>query len=351
MLGRKVILTLSNSINSNSMKIEIIGQDRLGITQEVLASLYDYSLDLAALEVISHHIYIDIPALTTESLPSIANRLLKIEGVQQIRQIDLLPDERRRLHLDALLSTLPDPVFAIDAKGKLLSANSAATQPLNVTEKQLIGRPAADILGNDIEDILNQADNSELGATEVSLAGNPYLLDIKPIRPHGNDAAIGSMLLLHAPPRLGTQIATVQQGEKAGFDSVVGTSALIEQAKERAQRFANINAPLLIQGETGTGKELFARSVHQSGPRHNAAFLALNCAALPENLVESELFGYASGAFSGAVRGGKPGLFELAEGGTVFLDEIGDNVTLCASKTIAFFTGRQLSQSRRKKRA
>src|SRR5690606_25632814 len=106
--------------------------------------------------------------------------------------------------------------------------------------------------------------------------------------------------------------------------------------KARAQRVAALDAPLLIQGETGTGKELVARACHAISTRHSAPFLALNCAALPENLAESELFGYAPGAFTGAQRGGKPGLMELANQGTVFLDEIGEMSPYLQAKLLRF---------------
>ncbi len=106
--------------------------------------------------------------------------------------------------------------------------------------------------------------------------------------------------------------------------------------KARALRVAALDAPLLIQGETGTGKELVARACHAISSRHGAPFLALNCAALPENLAESELFGYAPGAFTGAQRGGKPGLMELANQGTVFLDEIGEMSPYLQAKLLRF---------------
>lgn len=102
-----------------------------------------------------------------------------------------------------------------------------------------------------------------------------------------------------------------------------------------APSVAALDAPLLIQGETGTGKELVARACHAISARHGAPFLALNCAALPENLAESELFGYAPGAFTGAQRGGKPGLMELANQGTVFRRDR-RNVALFAGQAAAF---------------
>lgn len=322
------------------MKVEVIGDNRIGITQEVLTGLASLNLDLAAMEVVTHHIYIDIPDLNDDLLPSVVNNLLAIEGIQHIRQIDLLPAQRRRLHLDALLSTLPDPVFAIDAEGKLLSANTAATTPLGVQEQDLIGKPVNQFIRGDFHVDTHASrltGNKQQLPKEVTLANQSYLLDTKPIYQHDKSARpIGSMLLLHAAPRLGTQISSVQMNEHEGFDSIVGHASVLEQAKERARRFATINAPLLIQGDTGTGKELFARAIHQSGPGKQAAFLALNCAALPENLVESELFGYAPGAFSGAAHGGKPGLFEMADGGTVFLDEIGEMSPYIQAKLLRF---------------
>ncbi len=108
------------------------------------------------------------------------------------------------------------------------------------------------------------------------------------------------------------------------FDSLAGSSPLMENLKKKARLFANTDAALLIRGETGTGKEILAHAVHATSSRSGAPFVALNCAALPESLLESELFGYESGAFTGARRNGKEGIISLASGGTVYLDEIGD---------------------------
>lgn len=108
------------------------------------------------------------------------------------------------------------------------------------------------------------------------------------------------------------------------FSQLIGNCGRIRELKELASRVAASNSTLLIQGESGTGKELLARAIHQSSKRKNNAFIAINCGAIPENLLESELFGYEEGSFTGARRGGKLGKFELAHNGTIFLDEIGD---------------------------
>lgn len=111
---------------------------------------------------------------------------------------------------------------------------------------------------------------------------------------------------------------------KYSFRDILGHSAAIVDNISMAERYSKVNSNVLIIGETGTGKELFAHSIHQMSKRSHQPFVAINCAALPENLLESELFGYEAGAFSGAVKGGKIGLFELAHKGTIFLDEIGE---------------------------
>ncbi len=108
------------------------------------------------------------------------------------------------------------------------------------------------------------------------------------------------------------------------FDEILHASTTMQQAIAMAKRCATSESTVLIRGETGTGKELFAKALHAGSPRATKSFLAINCAALPENLLESELFGYEDGAFTGASRGGKAGLFELSNGGTLFLDEIGE---------------------------
>ena len=111
---------------------------------------------------------------------------------------------------------------------------------------------------------------------------------------------------------------------KFTFDSIIGQTETIRKAKAMALKYARTDAPVLILGPTGSGKELFAQAIHQASARKDGAFVCLNCGAIPRELIESELFGYESGAFTGASKQGKPGKIELAHGGTLYLDEIGD---------------------------
>ena len=111
---------------------------------------------------------------------------------------------------------------------------------------------------------------------------------------------------------------------KYTFEDILGNSSKIKDAIEKAYRFGDVDATVLIYGETGVGKEFFAHAIHNVSPRRDGPFITVNCAAIPDNLLESELFGYAEGAFTGAKKGGKRGYFEMADGGTIFLDEISE---------------------------
>jgi len=149
--------------------------------------------------------------------------------------------------------------------------------------------------------------------------------------------AAGGVVTLQSPRRVGDRLQALHHLAPAGgFEAIIGRSPPMRALKARAARVAAVEAPLLVRGETGTGKELVAHACHLASARRDAPFLALNCAALPESLAESELFGYAPGAFTGAHRGGKPGLLEMADHGTIFLDEIGEMSPYLQAKLLRF---------------
>ena len=122
------------------------------------------------------------------------------------------------------------------------------------------------------------------------------------------------------------------------FDDIIGSSPAMKKTIKRALKFAEVDNTILLVAETGSGKEMFAQSIHQRSRRRNRPFVAINCAALPETLLEGELFGYAEGAFTGAVKGGKAGLFELAHGGTIFLAKLRNFKTF---KTLEYYKKRR----------
>jgi len=154
------------------------------------------------------------------------------------------------------------------------------------------------------------------------VSSNPILLD-------GN--IIGAVLNIQVGKEIQSienklRIKTVSSGyvARSEFSDILGTSAAICTVKERASVYAQVDSTIMLYGESGVGKELFAQSIHNDSKRRNYPFVAVNCAALPESLLESELFGYEKGAFTGARAEGKAGIFEMAHRGTIFLDEIGE---------------------------
>ena len=309
------------------MRIHVSFIDRVGITQEVLALLGGRNLNLDAVEMVPPNVYIDAPTLSPQVLDELREALFRVNGVQSVRVVDILPGQRRHLQLDALLAAMTDPVLALDSDGHVLLANPALValyghEPTGESIGELFSDPG--LLG------VLLSNGFRLPLREVTLNGHPLMLDATPI----TDA--GALLTLYQPSRIGERLAALHHDHAEGFDALLGDSPAIRTLKARAQRVAVLDAPLLIQGETGTGKELVARACHAISDRFNAPFLALNCAALPENLAESELFGYAPGAFTGAQRGGKPGLMELANHGTVFLDEIAEMSPYLQAKLLRF---------------
>ena len=309
------------------MRIHVSFIDRVGITQEVLALLGARNLNLDAVEMVPPNVYIDAPTLSPQVLEELHHALLSVRGVQAVTVVDMLPGQRRHLQLEALLAAMADPVLALDSAGRVLLANPALIA--------LYGRDPRDeflgqLLGDDELLAILIEQGFRLPLREVLINGQTLLLDATPI----TDA--GALVTLYPPNRMGERLAALHHDHAEGFDSLLGESPPIRTLKTRALRVAALDAPLLIQGETGTGKELVARGCHAISARHSAPFLALNCAALPENLAESELFGYAPGAFTGAQRGGKPGLMELANQGTVFLDEIGEMSPYLQAKLLRF---------------
>ena len=160
---------------------------------------------------------------------------------------------------------------------------------------------------------------------ENKFAQDRLYVTVKPIQGENNSSEI--LFSFRDQKEMGS-IAYKLLGDNChvdfNLDSIVGSSDSLKKAKNDAIIAAKSDFNVLIRGESGTGKEIFARTIHNNSSRKKNSFIAVNCAAIPENLLESELFGYEDGAFTGAKKGGKPGKFELANNGTIFLDEIGD---------------------------
>jgi len=324
------------------MRLEIITENRVGMTQDVLAVFTRLGFDVRAVEVTTHHIHVHVPGLAPSRLSTLSQFLRTIRGVEAINPVDTLPGEAREAQLGAVLAALDDPLIAVDGDNAVTLANAAAERALGPQVAPLAGRPLAALLGRDLARELRES-GFALAGRAADVAGVPYLVHATPIARAGDGAAdppahdpAGGVVTLTRPGRAGEIVTALAGPAGDGFEAIIGDSAAIRRARAQAARLGPVDAPLLITGETGTGKELFARACHQVSARAGRPFLALNCAALPEGLAESELFGYAPGAFTSARRGGKPGLLELADTGTVFLDEVGELTPYLQAKLLRF---------------
>lgn len=233
---------------------------------------------------------------------------------------------RTENYLDILMGALDMGIIGVDVEGKVFGVNSIAEELVGVRRADMIGKPLAALspvlrgeLGGDA--FHNQvAKLIHINDTYINLSTAPVDWQGEPV---------GCFIMLQRfteeekrQNRFRLQLYERGHQSKYVFDDIVGSCPAMVRTKKIAAKMALTDSSILLMGESGTGKELFAHSIHNASKRKDMPFVAINCAALPESLLESELFGYGEGAFTGAKKGGKPGLFEYAHKGTLFLDEI-----------------------------
>ncbi len=228
-----------------------------------------------------------------------------------------------------LISTMKEGVLVLDGGFTVRYASSEAAHVFNTSPKELAGISLFDLLDKDDQKTLADFLLHE-AEIETDIAEKPYVLKAKRLSTETADVETNGFILSikkiaskKAKPALGASKKVAGDVATTTFDTILGRSCQIQKAKNLAIRFARTSENILITGESGTGKELFAQAIHNYA-RPNGPFISINCAAIPPRLIESELFGYESGSFTGADKGGKPGKIELADCGTLFLDEIGD---------------------------
>lgn len=266
----------------------------------------------------------NFPSVLMDSGPvALRTALQEARQVSYARRLEKVQAEYFRIIVESSYSG----IFVIDRQGSIEIANPAAHTILSRTHIEK---------GLQLQTIFPKLNISGCFARGEPLRGlflqtesGSLVLDITPTMV--GSAARGAVISFQ-PAETVTELGANtrknlhSQGFNAtySFTSILGVSPEISEAKARAKEFANSDGAVLLAGETGTGKELFAQAIHAASPRRQGPFVAINCAAIPSSLLESELFGYEEGAFTGAMRKGKPGMFELAHMGTIFLDEISE---------------------------
>lgn len=261
-----------------------------------------------------------------------------MEILRDVTQIRDLAEEVTNLKeiqslLEAIIQSTQDAISVVDKNGLGLLMNPAYTRLTGYRPEDVIGKPAeVDIAEGDSMHmrVLQTGKPVRNVPMKVGPARREVIVDVAPL--YVNHELRGSVGVIHDVSeikrlteeldRAQTLLRTVEA--KYTFSDIIGRSPAMVLAIDQAQRAASTPATVLLRGESGTGKELFAHAIHNESARSHHSFVRVNCAALSENLLESEMFGYEEGAFTGAKRGGKKGLFELASGGTLFLDEVGE---------------------------
>jgi len=309
------------------MRLEVNCQDRLGIAQDVLDILVEHEIDLRGIEIDEMgKIFLNFPNMEFSDFQHLMPKIRKIEGIEDVKTTPFMPIEREQYQLKALLQTLPDPVFSVDTKGKIILINEAVVSSLEIPKSEIIGSDIAELLkGFNVIRWL-EGKNPQPQAQRIRFLELDYLLDMLPVMVPDSDGAdilAGAVFMLKSELRLGQQLTVFHKASVDSFISIQADSKAMKNVVKEAKRMAELDGPIIIFGETGTGKEMLAKECHKASRRNEAAFLALNCATLPDNVAETDLFGYAPSDTQKQIEN-KVGLLELAQGGTLFLDEVGD---------------------------
>ena len=245
-----------------------------------------------------------------------------------------------KFDLDSVLEALPDGVYLTDRNGDTLFVSRSYERITGLAREELLGKNVKELENQGVFSPITNPQIVETGRPLTSLqtnkTGQKLIVSGYPILSRSEGEILGVVTVVRDIPGLDQLKQEIEHqrtllekyGEEAG-KSLDQSQPLITGEKMKSVmdltvRLANVDTTVLISGETGVGKELIAKTLHVAGPRRSKPYFAVNCAAIPETLMESELFGYAPGAFTGAHSKGKPGLFELASEGTLFLDEIGE---------------------------
>lgn len=231
-------------------------------------------------------------------------------------------------HLQTILTTIngiTEAIINFNSHGEIIFLNDLAKKLFKEHNDNEIKK----VLMSAIEENIIFSNKHSIFDKVIVIGDKNYIVNLKPVIYQNNVQSVIAIIhnanfIQEGEKQLRIKFNTKGYQAKNTFNNIIGQSNILKDTINKAKKYSKTNNAILINGETGTGKEMFAQSIHNSSARFNEPFVAINCAALPDSILESELFGYVRGAFTGASKEGKMGIFELAHNGTVFLDEIGE---------------------------
>lgn len=253
--------------------------------------------------------------------------------------------------LTSIIDSTHDAISVADEKGKIVLVNKAYTRITGMSPDYVIGKMATvDIAEGSSLHLEVARTRKPIYNARLKVGPNKkeVLVNVTPLFVKGSfKGSVGVIHDISEIERLARELEDTKRllrymKAKYTFDDIAGSSKLMQVAIDQARKVSTTKATVLLNGQSGTGKELFAHAIHHSSDRRDASFISVNCAALPETLLESELFGYVEGAFTGARRGGKKGLLQEANGGTVFLDEVAKMSLSVQSKFLKFLQDKEI---------
>jgi len=330
------------------MKLYLLFNERLGIVADISNLIAGVQASITSMEVERKQdraaVYLEIETGRPEfSQEKLFELLGKVPGLIEMKFIENLPHESREHRFRVVLDNISDGVVSIDADERITTINKVARRVLDCEADEIIGRHIKELHLPDygILECLKGKKFSNVKKDFTSAGGRfQYFATGRPIS-DSEGRIVGAVEIGKDMQEIKMLAQSIAQANPLTFADFVGQNPLIRQAILFSQKIAKTNSIVSIRGESGTGKEVFARAIHAASDR-KGPFVAVNCAALPENLLESELFGYVGGSFTGARKDGKPGLFQLASGGTIFLDEIGEMPVSVQAKILRVIEDRNL---------
>lgn len=311
-----------------NLKLRLLFSDKPGVLANLASLVAREGFNIVAVDVERQEerttLYLEAEGgRAAPSKEMLIEEIRAIPELLEMSTIQALPHEKREKRMQILLDSVSDGIFFIDEEGTVVLINKVAQQVLNVDAPDVLGKKVTELQLPDYTILECLTDKTFVNVKKDIITDTGRLQFFVTCKPIKNTAGriIGAVEMLKDMKEIKTLANAVIQPPQITFSDIIGESRAIKEAISFAQKIAPTDSYISIQGESGTGKELFAAAIHLASGR-SGLFVPVNCAALPEALLESELFGYVGGAFSGARKEGKPGLFEVAKGGTIFLDEI-----------------------------